>query len=100
MNLPLVVGPSLLTPELVQGHIGLASAFFLAGVLSALPLLCIVISSVLIAVLQAATQIQEQSLTFIVKTSVVGALLFFFGSAAFEILQEYFAGQIEGMISI
>lgn len=100
MSQPFAVIQSLPSSELVEGHIGLASAFLLAGFLSSLPLFCIVVSGVLVSVLQAATQIQDQSLTFIVKTSVVGAILFLLGPTAFEILQEYFTGQIEGVLSI
>lgn len=44
---------------------------------------------VLIAVLQAATQIHEQTLTFVPKLLVVAAVMLFAGSWMMETMQEY-----------
>ena len=44
---------------------------------------------VLISILQAATQINEQTLTFVPKLVLIGAILLITGSAMLEILQGF-----------
>lgn len=54
------------------------NAFILVILFSGLPLLCTSALGFLLAVLQAATQIQEQSLSFLAKFMVLSLLVFFF----------------------
>nr|WP_297279894.1 flagellar biosynthesis protein FliQ [uncultured Butyricicoccus sp.] len=44
---------------------------------------------VLIAILQAATQIHEQTLSFVPKLILIGAILLLFGSTMLEMMQDY-----------
>ncbi len=44
---------------------------------------------VLISILQAATQINEQTLTFVPKLILIGAILLITGGAMMEILQDF-----------
>lgn len=44
---------------------------------------------VLIAILQAATQIHEQTLSFVPKLLLIGAILLLFGSTMLEMMQDY-----------
>lgn len=46
-------------------------------------------AGVLISILQAATQINEQTLTFVPKLVLIGAILLITGSAMLEILQGF-----------
>ena len=57
----------------------LFDALYLAILLSAVPLLSSMLVGVCISVLQAATQIQEQTLSFVPKLCIVCAVLYFFG---------------------
>ncbi len=66
--------------------------FLLLIVLSFPPLLAASMSGLLLGVLQAATQIQEQSLQFVVKTSAAGIVLFFLLDWYSIKLSEYFRG--------
>jgi flagellar biosynthetic protein FliQ len=64
---------------------GILQVVYLAGpmVLGALGI------GLLVAILQATTQIQEQTLTFVPKVLVILAVLFFFGAAMFSTLGNY-----------
>lgn len=53
-------------------------SLWLVAVLSGVPLLICSASSFFIAVLQAATQIQEQTITYLVRFICVSVLVFFF----------------------
>lgn len=44
---------------------------------------------VLIAILQAATQIHEQTLSFVPKLILIGVILLLFGGTMLEIMQDY-----------
>lgn len=44
---------------------------------------------VLIAILQAATQIHEQTLSFVPKLILIGIILLLFGSTMLEMMQDY-----------
>lgn len=44
---------------------------------------------VLIAILQAATQIHEQTLSFVPKLILIGVILLLFGSTMLEMMQDY-----------
>ena len=54
------------------------------------PLLVIsMMVGILISIIQAATQIHEQTLTFVPKLLVIGIILVFSGSKMLEMLQEF-----------
>ena len=54
------------------------------------PLLVIsMMVGILISIIQAATQIHEQTITFVPKLLVIGIILVFSGSSMLESLQEY-----------
>ena len=54
------------------------------------PLLVIsMIVGILISIIQAATQIHEQTITFVPKLLVIGIILVFSGSKMLEMLQEF-----------
>jgi flagellar biosynthesis protein FliQ len=53
-------------------------------------LLASVIVGLIVAVFQAATQIHEQTLTFVPKLAVIGAILLIGGSWMMRVLVEYF----------
>ena len=59
----------------------------------ALPLLLVsMVIGVLIAIFQAATQINEQTMTFVPKLLAIFAILGFFGSSMLRLLQEFLVG--------
>ena len=54
------------------------------------PLLVIsMLVGILISIIQAATQIHEQTITFVPKLLVIGVILVFSGSKMLEMLQEF-----------
>ncbi len=54
------------------------------------PLLVIsMLVGILISIIQAATQIHEQTITFVPKLLVIGVILVFSGSSMLELLQEF-----------
>ena len=54
------------------------------------PLLVIsMLVGILISIIQAATQIHEQTITFVPKLLVIGIILVFSGSSMLEMLQEF-----------
>lgn len=58
----------------------------------ALPMLIVAsIVGTAVAVVQAATQVQEQTLTLLPKIVAVGLMIVFFGSAAMHLLAAFFA---------
>ncbi len=72
--------------------------FILTVRLGAPILLISMILGIVISILQAATQIQEQTLTFVPKLIVVGLVLVIMGSSMLTTLQE-FARQIFSYIA-
>ena len=66
-------------------HSGILVAVKLAG-----PMLILSMGiGVLIAILQAATQIHEQTLSFVPKLSLIAVILLLFGGTMLEIMQDY-----------
>ena len=64
--------------------------FFILTVKMAGPILVISMAiGVIIAVFQAATQIHEQTVTFVPKLLVIGILLLIFGSTMLVMMQDY-----------
>lgn len=64
--------------------------FFVLTVKMAGPILVISMAiGVIIAVFQAATQIHEQTVTFVPKLLVIGILLLIFGSTMLVMMQDY-----------
>jgi len=55
----------------------LQHGLLVAVLLSAVPLLTGLILGLLVSVVQAATQIQEQTISFVVKAAGIGAVLYF-----------------------
>ena len=54
------------------------------------PLLVIsMLVGILISIIQAATQVHEQTITFVPKLLVIGIILVFSGSSMLEMLQEF-----------
>ena len=70
--------------------------FTLVVVISGLPLLASSMGAVLIATLQAATQIQEQSVTYLVKLTIIIIILFcmcgWYGDRLIELIQSALGG--------
>lgn len=66
-------------------HSGILVAAKLAG-----PMLILSMGvGVLIAILQAATQIHEQTLSFVPKLILIAVILLVFGSTMLEVMQDY-----------
>ena len=65
-------------------------ALTLVLVFSALPLGCSMVAGLIASVLQAATQIQEQTLSFVPKLAVTAAVAFFAGPWFFRELGSLF----------
>lgn len=64
--------------------------FFLMAVKMAAPILLIsMLIGIVIAIFQAATQIHEQTITFVPKLLCIAVLLLLFGSNMLETLQEF-----------
>ncbi len=64
-------------------------------IISGIPLLAASLSGLLVAMVQSATQIQEQSIVFTVKLVVGGGCLYFTGDWCLEQLKECFIRAIE-----
>ena len=64
----------------------LTEALRVGFLLSVVPLSGAVIIGFLVSFIQSATQIQEQSIGFLIKLSVLGCLIFFGGDMAIRIL--------------
>ena len=78
--------------EILTGEIeGLAGALMLAALLSVPFLGGILIVGLLLSILQAATQIQEQTLTFVPKLGVIGVMLYLGGG--------WFLGQLSSYLT-
>lgn len=76
-------------------HSGILVAFKIAG-----PLLILSMGAgILVAILQAATQIHEQTLSFVPKLILIAVLLLLFGGTMLEILQDYTRELFRLMIS-
>lgn len=63
--------------------------FVLAIQLAGPPLLISMLIGILISIIQAATQVHEQTLTFVPKLLVIGIILVFTGSSMLTSLQEF-----------
>lgn len=63
--------------------------FVLAIQLAGPPLLISMLIGILISIIQAATQIHEQTITFVPKLLVIGIILVFTGSTMLTSLQEF-----------
>ena len=76
---------------MTNGEVGdLMYDFFVMVVELAGPLLVIsMLVGILISIIQAATQIHEQTITFVPKLLVIGIILVFSGSSMLEMLQEF-----------
>ena len=75
--------------ELIDYNKGLEQAFWLAIGLSAVPLLSSLVVGLISSVLQAATQIQEQTLSFVPKLTAVAAVLWLCGPWGARRLAEF-----------
>lgn len=76
-------------------HSGILVVAKLAG-----PMLIISMGvGILIAILQAATQIHEQTLSFVPKLFLIGVILLIFGSTMLEMMQDYVRELFALMIS-
>ena len=64
-------------------------AAMLAFILSGVPLSVGLVVGLFVSVLQAATQIQEQTLTFVPKLVAICAVLFLFGKMLTSVLIDY-----------
>jgi type III secretory pathway component EscS len=67
-------------------EIYLKQAFLVTLVVSGIPLLASALSGMIVGVIQTATQIQEQSISFVVRFGVI--------SLVFAVLFEWFASQL------
>ena len=76
---------------MTNGEVGnLMYEVFVMVIQLAGPLLVIsMMVGILISIIQAATQIHEQTITFVPKLLVIGVILVFSGSSMLETLQEF-----------
>lgn len=76
---------------MTNGEVGdLMYEVFVLAIQLAGPLLIIsMLVGVVIAILQAATQVHEQTLTFVPKLIVIGVLLVFTGGSMLQALQDF-----------
>ena len=77
--------------DIIYGDIGIISGLVLAIKLSAIPLGVSLVVGLFVSVLQAATQIQDSTLTFIPKVVAVCIALFVFGGWMGGEVIEYFS---------
>ncbi|MCI8599429.1 MAG: flagellar biosynthetic protein FliQ [Lachnospiraceae bacterium] len=63
--------------------------FLLAIQLAGPPLILSMLIGILISIIQAATQVHEQTLTFVPKLLVIGLVLIFTGSTMLNTMQEF-----------
>ena len=75
----------------------LEHALLVVVLLSGIPLLLSTSVSLVVSLLQAATQIQEQSIGFLLKIATVTTVLVFAGSTVFEKLVAYFRWTYEAL---
>lgn len=75
----------------------LQQALLLAVYLSALPLLASLIMGFVVSVLQAATQIHDQTLSFVPKVFAVSAVLILAGTWMVDCLCDFFAKTMSAM---
>lgn len=83
--------------DIIRGDFGFLQAALLVVLLSGIPLLVSMVVGLVIAVLQAATQIQEQTLSFIPKLGAVLLVLFFAGPWMLNRLLEQFGQVLEAI---
>lgn len=75
--------------------------FFLLSVQLCGPVLIVsMLVGVLISILQAATQIHEQTLTFVPKLIVIAIMLVLMGSAMLVSMQDFFTGLMETITAL
>ena len=65
-------------------------AMLLAAALSGIPLVASLLVGLFLSVVQAATQVQEQTLTFVPKLVTIGAVLYLCGESMFDRLRQFF----------
>ena len=75
-------------------------SLLLIMLLSGLPLLCCAVTGLTVSFLQAATQIQEQTITYLVKLLTLVALLFVGSQSAIELICDYAAEIFQGIGAI
>ena len=80
-------------------HIG-REALLLTLILSALPVLAAMLVGLLVSVFQAATQIQEQTLTFVPKIIATFAVLAIGGAWMLQQLSQFTTVLIEGISDV
>ena len=68
----------------------LQESLYLVAVISGIPLLLSTILSLGVAIIQAATQIQEQSIGFLIKVTTIGAIMLFGGGIFWSWSIEFF----------
>ena len=86
--------------ELLQGDGGFLQAMTLAVLLSAIPLGASMAIGLVVSILQAATQIQEQTLSFVPKIAVVTLVLFFGGQWMSKQVIDYFVELLNSLPTI
>lgn len=85
-----------------MNHLGelFFSAILLATLLSAIPLMVSMVVGLVVSVLQAATQVQEQTLTFVPKLVAVGAALVLFGPWMLAKMEECFTLNLTAVLAL
>ncbi len=78
----------------------LTEALVLVVILSAIPLGATMMIGLVLSVLQAATQIQEQTLTFVPKLAVIFSILFIFGPWMSAKVTSYFSLILQQIVSL
>ena len=86
--------------EIDSATLGLEHAIFLAALLSAIPLGGIAAVGLLTAVVQAATQIQEQTISYVIKITTFGVIVFVGGSWILEELVSLLQVALENLPQI
>ncbi len=82
---------------MASGDFGLWNALYLAVVLSGIPLLAGVLSGGVVSILQAATSVQEQTLSFLTKLVAVVFVLYVFGGWGVSQLTGYLRQTLEAI---
>lgn len=76
---------------------GIWNAIYIAIILSGIPLLFGILAGVVVGILQAATSVQEQTLSFFTKLVAVGGALYFFGGWGVSELSNYMRQSLEAI---
>ena len=76
---------------------GLWNAFYIAIILSGIPIIASMASGLVVALVQAATSVQEQTVAFFVKFCSIVLVIYYFGGWGIAILANYLKDSLENV---